>query len=199
MIPAPDGHARSDVQSWLEQSAAYLFASLALQLPDDDSSAALSSLVPSLQNDLQPLARAIVDLPAEDREPEYFGVLGPGGCPASESSYELAAMASRGPLLADVAGYYEAFAYRPPVRDVPDHAAVELGFAAYLALKVAFAVHGGRRAESAVARDALAAFRSDHLEPWIGRLCGALAASGSERYMAVAEYVSRACGGLPLE
>jgi putative dimethyl sulfoxide reductase chaperone len=193
------GVSTGDVQFWLERSSVYLFASLALQVPDQDSAAAMASLMPSLAEHLQPLGRAIVDLPQDQREPEYFSVLGPGGCAASESSYERGAIASRGPLLADVAGYYEAFGFRPEVREVPDHVAVELGFASYLALKIAFARHSGRDEEASVAEAAWSSFTSEHLWTCVAPLCEALIASGSEHYAAVAEFVSRACAGPALE
>lgn len=183
---------------WLERSAAWSFASLALQLPDPARIDEMSSLVPSLAPDLRPLARAVVAPPFTDWEGEFFAVLGPGGNPASESSYERAAIATRGPLLADVAGYYEAFAYRPQLQEVPDHAAVELGFAAFLALKIAFAAHEGRVDESSVAVEACHTFLSAHLDSWLGCFCDALTASGSTRYIALARYLSHACPTRPL-
>ena len=181
----------TEVQTLLEQSTVYSFASLAVQVPDADRVAAMTALIPSLPADLQPLAGAIVALPLDEWEPEYFSVLGPGGCPASESSYERAAIASRGPLLADVAGYYEAFAYAPDVREVPDHASVELGFAAYLALKIAFAEHEGCGEDAAIAGDAMSGFVAAHVEPWMPPLCEALEESGSRQYGAVAEFLRR--------
>jgi nitrate reductase assembly molybdenum cofactor insertion protein NarJ len=179
----------TEVQTLLEQSTVYSFASLALQVPDEDTVAAMSALIPSLPGDLQPLAAAIVALPLDEWEPEYFSVLGPGGCPASESSYERAAIASRGPLLADVAGFYDAFAYAPGVRDVPDHASVELGFAGYLALKVAFAEHEGRGEDAAVAGDAMSDFLAAHVEPWMTPFCDALTQTGSPHYASVADFI----------
>jgi len=183
----------TDIETSLQRSAAWSFASLALQAPDAANAEVLASLIPSLDPALQPIAQTIAATPIEEWEPEYFSVLGPGGCPASESSYERAAIASRGPLIADVAGCYEAFAYAPDAREVPDHASIELGFVAYLWLKHAFALHECRNESAAIARDAATEFQASHIGSWLRDFCAALTATGSPLYSAVAEYVRRAC------
>jgi nitrate reductase assembly molybdenum cofactor insertion protein NarJ len=166
-----------------------MFASIALQPPSVDSRATLQALIPSLPEPLQPAAARIAACPLEDWEPEYFSVLGPAGCPACESSYERAAQASRGPMLADIAGCYRAFAYAPDAREVPDHASVEAGFLAYLALKIAFAEHEQADEAAQIARDAYAAFLTDHANVWFGEFGDAMAATGSDQAAAIAEFL----------
>jgi TorA maturation chaperone TorD len=178
-----------------------MFASLALQPPDEARIAEMTLLVPTLPEPLCETATKISAFPAADWEPEFFSVLGPGACGASESGYARAAMASRGPLLTEVAGYYSAFAYPGDrLREVPDHIAVETGFLSFLAMKVAFARFAGRAEEEAVAREAYDGFLHAHVESWVGDLCDALAESGSDHYAAIAMCLRRvvaAAGGRP--
>ena len=181
------------VRGWLQLAAAWRFASLAFQPPTATSHNSMNQLVPELIDSLRPAAALVAAFPLDEWEPEYFSVLGPAGCPACESSYEPAAIASRGPLLAEVAGFYEAFAYLPvDVREVPDHVSMELGFLSFLALKVAFAQFEGRADEERVALEAYKGFLRAHVEPWLGELCQALANSGSSQYGAIATFVRAA-------
>ncbi len=179
--------ASSDIALWLERASAWLFASLALQPPSSATIDEMTRLVPSLPPAMKAAAAEIVALPLEEWEPEFFSVLGPAGCPACESSYERAAMASRGPLLAAVAAYYEAFVYVPaPLREVPDHIAVELGFLSFMALKIAFARFESRVDDAGVALEAYEKFQRRHLGVWAQTLCAALAETGSPQYQLVA-------------
>ena len=96
-------------------------------------------------------------------------------------------MASRGPLLAEVAAYYEAFGYVPaPLREVPDHIAVELGFLSFMALKIAFARFESRADDAGVALEAYEKFQTKHLGVWAPAFCAALAETGSSQYQSVA-------------
>jgi TorA maturation chaperone TorD len=167
-----------------------MFASLALQPPSGATLDAMRCLLPSMPADLRTTAAGILESPLDEWEPEFFSVLGPSGCPACESSYERAAMASRGPLLADIAAYYQAFAYRPEgLREVPDHVAVELDFLSFMAVKIAFANFEARNDEAAVARDAYEAFHRRHLDVWAPALCDALVETGSPQYQSVARFL----------
>ena len=179
-----------DIGPWLECASAWMFASLALQPPSDTTLDAMRCLMPSMSSDLRTAAAGILESPLDIWEPEFFSVLGPAGCPACESSYERAAMASRGPLLADVAAYYQAFAYRPEgLREVPDHVAVELDFLSFMAVKIAFANFEARNDEASIARDAYEAFHRKHLNTWAPALCDALIETGSQHYQSVARFL----------
>ena len=181
--------AATEMSEMLSRASAWMFASIALQPPTAESRATLEALIPSLPRPLQNAAARIVACPLDEWEPEYFSVLGPAGCPACESSYERAAQASRGPMLADISGWYQAFAYSPDVRDVPDHAAVEAGFLAYLAMKIAFADNAGEPDAAQIARDAYAGFVRDHTGVWFDDFREALAATGSEQALAIADFL----------
>jgi TorA maturation chaperone TorD len=120
-------------------------------------------------------------------------VLGPGGLPSCESSFDKAALAGRGPLLAAIGGYYQAFAYEPDAREreVPDHIAVELDFLAYLAFKGAFAAEAQLTEELEVTTQAYDAFMRDHLRFWIGPFLESLVAVDSDIYRAAAMWLVR--------
>jgi nitrate reductase assembly molybdenum cofactor insertion protein NarJ len=171
----------------LARASAWMFVSMALQPPTTSSRERLEALLPSLPPPLQPIAARFTACPLEEWEPEFFSVLGPAGCPACESSYERAAQASRGPILADVSGCYRAFAFTPDVREVPDHACVEAGFLGYLAVKVAFADHAGDAESARVAQEAYDMFLEQHVAAWFGDFAEALIACGSAPATVVAE------------
>jgi TorA maturation chaperone TorD len=118
-------------------------------------------------------------------------VLGPGGLPSCESSFDRAALAGRGPLLAAIGGFYQAFAYdpAPQAREVPDHIASEFDFLAYLAFKSAFAADAQQPEELEIATQAYDAFLRDHLGFWIGPFLESLLATDSEPYRAAGAWL----------
>ncbi|MFN7917135.1 MAG: molecular chaperone TorD family protein [Vicinamibacterales bacterium] len=180
----------SEVTEWLARASLLQFASLALQPPSAHLIGEMRALVPSLPEETAAQASTLLAMPLEEWEPEFFSVLGPAGCPSSESSYERAAQASRGPLLARVAAFYDAFGYAPErLREVPDHIANELGFLSFIAMKVAFAMFESKRDEATVAADAYETFRSRHLSVWLADFVETLAGTGSPHFGAVAALV----------
>jgi nitrate reductase assembly molybdenum cofactor insertion protein NarJ len=185
VIPPP-----SDIKPWLERASAWMFASMALRPPSCAITDAMRGLVSSLPADMREEASRILELPLHQWEPEYFSVLGPAGCPACESSYERAAQASRGPLLADVAACYRAFGYLPePLREVPDHVVVELDFLSFMAVKIAFARFEARDEDACTAREAYEMFRRRHLEAFAQPLCASLIDTGSPQYASIARFL----------
>jgi len=72
--------------------------------------------------------------------------------------------------LADIAGFYRAFGFTVggPVRERPDHLAVELEFMHVLALKEAYAAERGIAEHVEICADAQRKFLQDHLGRWIG-------------------------------
>ena len=176
-----------DVATWLQRSSTWLFLSQAFERPTPETVDSLRALATTLPEALREPADALATEPLDSAEPEYFSVLGPAGCAAAESSYERAAMAARGPLLAEVAGFYEAFHYTPPhTQDVPDHISVELGFLAYLACKVAFALFERQQESAEIASTAYDTFLREHPGAWAGPFVDALLATGSDRFGAAA-------------
>lgn len=177
--------AEQEVLSWLARAAAWRFFSLYFRLPTEETQAELLGLMPEVSAELRELAEMRQQLTLAECEQEFHRVLGAGGIPACASSYDDNALAGRGPMLADISGFYEAFAYRPtpPPAEVPDHLAVELDFLSYLAVKVAFASHEGLEAEAAVARRAYERFLDEHCKLWLARFQAQLERSASPLYL----------------
>jgi len=185
---------------WLERAVCWRFASRLFRPPTPDGLAELRVLLPMLPDDVRADAAALLDMHLDTWEREFHSVLGPGGLPACESSFDRAALAVRGPLLAAIGGYYQAFAYEPDAREreVADHIAVELDFLAYLAFKGAFALHAQLAAELTVTTEAYGAFMRDHLGFWIAPFVESLAATDSQPYRAAAAWLQGAFSRLSL-
>ena len=179
-------------QEALSAAAGWRWASLLFQSPTAASQAELRALAEELPEEFQEAARELSALPLDEWETEFHRVLGPGGIAACESSYDDNALAGRGPLLAEIAGFYEAFAYRPEMDtpETPDHLSVELGFLSYLALKVAYALHEKKTEEQQIAQDAYWHFLEIHPLFWWGRWCEAVAQTGSVFYGAAVNWLA---------
>lgn len=183
----------ANIELWLSRAAMLQFVSLALQTPTPEILAEMRDLCASLPSALAESARVVLEWPADAWEPEFFSVLGPAGCAVCESSYERAAQASRGPLLAKVAGFYEAFGYTSDrLKEVPDHAAVEFGFLSFLAMKVAFATFESKPEKASVATDAYADFHRQHIGAWFPDCVAAVQATGSEHYGVIGTWAGEA-------
>lgn len=180
---------QKEAKHWLQTAATWRFFSLVFRLPGRAQRAELRAISPELPEDLQRMVWEIQTTPMKEWEAEYHRVLGSGGIPVCESSYDDNALAGRGPLLADVRGFYEAFAYDPPKppAELPDHLAVQLDFLAYLAVKIAFALHDGNPAGSRTARDAYHRFLEQHIESWAGRFRERLSAATTSPYCGLVE------------
>jgi hypothetical protein len=139
----------------------------------------------------QKASAATLAAQANLRDDVYFAVLGPGGCAATESSYDLAATANRGPLIAEVSSFYEAFAYPPRLTSdlAPDHVVVELDFLGFLALKVAYAALEGRTAEREIVEEAYFDFRDRHPRFWLEGFRDRLQQAGAVPFVRAAEWV----------
>jgi nitrate reductase assembly molybdenum cofactor insertion protein NarJ len=115
----------------------------------------------------------------EASEGLYHSTFGPGGpAPPREVTYVKAIQL--GSLLAELASFYQAFAYQPVTRESPDHVSVEAGFIGYLCLKEAYAVTRGDEEQASITAQAAAAFVRDHLSAVAEPLAAALEVSGLE-------------------
>jgi TorA maturation chaperone TorD len=189
----------SSTREWLATAAAWRFLSCCFRLPEKSLRAELRAATPKLSAGLRKLAAQLQRVRRRDWEAEFHRVLGAGGVPACESSYDENALAGRGPLLADVRGFYEAFAYHPEKlpAEVPDHIAVELDFLAYLTLKIAFARHEERHDEAEIAELAYQRFLEQHVQSWTERFAARLAGAESPFYSAAAAAVRERAGEPP--
>lgn len=161
---------------WLKKAAAWRYFSLLFRLPARETRSELKKLAREVPRELRLLGQQWAALPLKASEAEYHRVLGAGGIPAVESSYDDNALAGRGPLLADVRAFYEAFAYTPEKlpAELPDHIAVELDFMAFLSMKIAFAFQENRQEPLVTSQKAYDAFLEAHLQTWFARLLGRL-------------------------
>jgi TorA maturation chaperone TorD len=161
----------SDVNAWLCRAVSWRFGSLLFREPYGERSWELRALIPLVPPVLQAAAERLA-AEANARGDGYFAVMGPGGCAATESAYDLAAMANRGPLIAEVSAFYEAFEYPARLTSdlAPDHIVIELDFLGFLALKVAYALHDGRVDDREISEAADADFRDRHLRFWLEAL-----------------------------
>lgn len=188
------------VTSWLELAAAWRFGSLLFQAPSDKHLAELQALAAEVAPERRKDAATLIAFSAEDWPAEFHRVLGPGGCPASESSYDDNALAGRGPLLSRVVAFYEAFAYRPSAvtPEVPDHISMELGFLSYLALKCAYASQDDNANALEVASHAYQRFIDDHLRWWMDRFAERIEGTESPQYIGACVWARRlAAQGTP--
>lgn len=187
-VAGPQG---AGLRVWLERAVCWRFASTLFRPPTAERVTELRLLLPMLPEEARDDAAALLDAPLDTREGEFHRVLGPGGLPACESSFDRATLAGRGPLLAAIGGFYQAFAYEPQAqeREVPDHIAVELDFLAYLAFKGAFAADAQLTEALDVTASAYDAFLHDHLGFWLAPFLDSLQASDSEPYRAAAAWL----------
>ena len=181
----------TDVSAWLERAANWRMASLLFSEPQPELAAQLTGLVALVS---EPVRAEAAGLAADTalRFDDYYAAIGPGGCAATESAYDRAAIANRGPLIADVAAFYEAFAYPPRHTSelAPDHVAVELDFLGFLALKVAFALDQNQQEQSIVGRAAYREFLEAHPGFWIDQLRARLESAGHEPFAQATRWVS---------
>lgn len=176
---------------WLERAVCWRFAGTLFRPPTAETLAELRVLRPMLPDEARDAAPGVLDETLDAWEHEFHRVLGPGGLPACESSFDRAALAGRGPLLAAIGGFYQAFAYEPAAqeREVPDNIAVELDFLGYLAFKAAFAADARMQEELEVTTQAYDAFLRDHLGFWIEPFVESLLATDSDVYRAAAAWL----------
>jgi TorA maturation chaperone TorD len=177
-----------EAQKWLEAASRWRLLSLFFQLPTPETRRELRHLSSSTPQDLAALAGEWASVSQKLAAAEFHRVLGAGGIPAVESSYDPNALAGRGPLLADIAGFHEAFAYRPdrPPAEVPDHIAVQLDFLSYLAFKAAFALHEGQEENAGIAAGAYRNFMEQHVATWVSAFREKLERSGSAFFIRAA-------------
>jgi TorA maturation chaperone TorD len=181
----------TESRRWLARAARWRLLSLLFQPPTRASRRELSRLAETAPEDEAALSQEWASVPIGQAVAEFHRVLGPGRVPAVESSYDPNALAGRGPLLADIAGFHKAFAYRPeqPPAEVPDHIAVLLDFLSYLAFKAAFAVHEKKQEEAYITAVAYERFLEAHLHHWVAAFRERLECSGSVFYIRAARMI----------
>jgi TorA maturation chaperone TorD len=184
------------VVSALERAALLRFLAGLVRPPSDEQAAELREAVPALPAWLRDEAGHLAREAGRHLTTEYHRLLGPSGaCRDCESDFVGDPIGGKGPLLADVAGFYRAFAFAPaePSWASPDHLATELELLAYLAFKTAYAHHRSEAAQAEVCEAAAATFARDHLAPWVGGFCDDLEARARGGFYAGAARCLRGC------
>ncbi len=169
----------------LDRIATYSFLSIALQDPF------LDACVPPLPTGDGPWneARGLWEgLSREHRSRLFrdaFGHTAAGLYPPYETHYGQPTVFEQTDVLADIAGFYRSFGLKVDATrgETPDHAGVEIEFAAYLAGMERTAPDAEK---AAIAHDIFVAFLRDHIGKW-GSAFGRLLARNapSEEYRAV--------------
>jgi nitrate reductase assembly molybdenum cofactor insertion protein NarJ len=155
---------------------------LLFEYPDEGWRRRMNDLLRDLRD---PGFRALAEAALETATPGlYLALFGPGGTvPIRAAAYR--GGVQLGYLMAELAAYYEAFAFQPALGEAEDHLAVELGFLAYLKLKRAMAVDSGAEKCATLALSAEESFLREHLAGLAAPILRALEAFAPE-YLAQA-------------
>jgi nitrate reductase assembly molybdenum cofactor insertion protein NarJ len=161
----------------MRQAAEWRLLALLFECPRGDWCKRIEALAKDVEDgELREAARLAVE---QADEGMYHSVFGPGGpAPPREISYRESLQA--GGILAEIAGYYQAFAYQASSDEPFDHVSVEADFLAYLRLKEAYASARGDWDQAGVTADAARRFREDHVAVIAAPLARCLAYSGIE-------------------
>jgi TorA maturation chaperone TorD len=108
-----------------------------------------------------------------------------------ETEYGLHPAARKGPELADILGFYQAFGFRPApaASELPDHVGAELEFLSLLLVKEADAGRRGAGDEAAVASEAAGKFFGDHLGRWSLAFCRRVREAARHPFYVVAAHL----------
>ncbi len=163
-----------DVHELMAEAAAWRLMGLLMERPRPGWNEELDTLAREV---VDPSLRAAVEAAKGASEGTYLGLLGPGGF---ISPREVAHRPKEDPgkVLADLAGFYEAFAFAPQVEDPIDHIAVEAGFVAYLRMKEAYALAGGDEEASETTAESIKHFLDAHLGTFVEPFAQGLEPSG---------------------
>ncbi|MFN3326615.1 MAG: molecular chaperone TorD family protein [Bryobacteraceae bacterium] len=165
------------VTDLLLEAAEWRLLGLLFEYPGESWRRQLERLAPDLRR--EPM-RQLADSALETATPGlHLALFGPGGTvPIREAAHQ--GGVQLGYLMAEIAAYYEAFAYQPAAGEPEDHLAVEAGFIAFLRMKEAIAVDACEADAAEVVRDAAAAFVRDHLAVLAEPVARALETYGPE-------------------
>jgi TorA maturation chaperone TorD len=158
----------------LAAAADWRLLGLLLERPRSESLAEIRALAAATRD---PALREAAAGIATVCEGEYLALLGPGGL-ASPREAAYVGMQDPGWTLAEIARFYDVFAFAPRTEDPPDHVTVEVAFVAYLHLKEAFALETDDAEAAETTRIARTRFVAEHLariaRPMADRLAPAL-------------------------
>jgi hypothetical protein len=180
-------------QSSLADAAEWRLLGLLFERPRPGWFEAVEALAAEVRDDA--LRAAALEARGAD-EGTYLRLLGPGGAVAArEAGYQTTGELGR--VLADVAAFYEAFAFHPAAEDPFDHVAVQAGFAGYLRLKEAFARARSDEENAGTTARALERFVQDHLRVMAGPMARRLAGCAPSYLVRAAASLVKRAGDAP--
>lgn len=182
------------VRSLLHDAARWMLLGRLFECPDEKWRRDLEAGAGEIEDaELRAAIRAAL---AGATEGGYHSVFGPGGpAPPREASY--CESIELGSLMSELAAYYDAFGYRPSLREAPDHVAVEVGFLAYMRLKEAHALAAGAADRAAITAEAAARFRTDHLAVFAAPLAALLGGSEIDHLVQASALLGKWAGPPP--
>jgi nitrate reductase assembly molybdenum cofactor insertion protein NarJ len=168
---------RDNRSKLLNEAAEWRLLSLLFDCPADGWSEEVKALGENVRDkDLKKAARSAQN---EATGGLFHSVFGPGGpAPGREVSYR--GWTEPGAMLSEISAFYNAFAFTPNTREVPDHIAVETGFIAYLKMKELYALECGETDNAKIASDASESFIREHLSKYAETISKLLDNSGIE-------------------
>ena len=195
-LPIFEALRRAGVYRVLGGAFAYPTPERMAELARASATLAVSAPPGSLRDALAAFSAAAYDGDADTAGTEYVFLFDrQARCPAHEGAWgDAGAMAGRVARLADIAGFYQAFALEPvgAQPESEDHIVPELEFLSALALKEARAASCGETERAEIARDAATKFLTDHLGRWTPVFAETLASATALPYYAAAAALLRA-------
>ncbi|MDV2504318.1 MAG: molecular chaperone TorD family protein [bacterium] len=176
-----------DVHELMAEAAAWRLMGLLMERPRPGWNEELDTLAREV---VDPSLRAAVEAARGASEGTYLGLLGPGGF-ISPREVAYRPKEDPGKILADLAGFYEAFAFAPQAEDPIDHIAVEAGFVAYLRMKEAYALARGDEEAAETTAESLNHFLDSHLGAFVESFVRSLEPSGVPYLIATAHAILR--------
>lgn len=171
----------------LQRAARLRALALLLLPPNAEGAGELARLCEGVPDGAGDALRSLASEYGPAHEGVYHALLGASGALRdAESDYEVNALGGKGPLLADVAGFYQAFRYDHeslgPIS--MDHVSAELDYLAWLAFREAYARYEGNAEGAAVCHDAAEAFGKAHLGVWARSFAKRIRDTAPESYYA---------------
>lgn len=177
----------TETRTALAEAAAWRLLALLLARPRPGRVEEIETLAQEVADrDLQELSRSA----AEAREGVYLNLLGPGG-PASPRECSYYPLRDPSMILADLRGFYTAFAFDGENEEPLDHISTELDFVSYLATKQAYAQVSEDEEACAITARGLDRFLEDHLREFAEQFTQRLALVGTSYLLPIARALHR--------
>ncbi len=154
----------------LGRAAAYACLARGFTRPGEDMQVPPADPGDPLGRNMHALREALEASETDQLRQAYMRVFDPRNPPYPLEGEHLAEhFRQRTDLLADVMGFYKAFAVTPD-HERPDHIACELDFIHVVSLKEARALEAGQAEQAEICAAARQAFLADHLLQWYDRV-----------------------------